>query len=139
MPDNLKLDIFDTETSEWHSIANIQRFRHVAWLFQGQIFIQGGFEQENPSLPVSDVHRIDLMKGLASKPQLINKIKAFIQTATSPTNSSPNTPSLTPEISPSRTAVGRPVSQPVQNQPKQAPVQNMQAFNNYANNTMMMQ
>jgi protein phosphatase len=102
MPDNLRLDIFDTETSEWHSIPNIQRFRHVAWLFQGSIFIQGGFEQENPSLPVSDVHKIDLMKGLAGKPALINKIKTFLQSSNSPINSYSNTPNLTPDMSPVR-------------------------------------
>lgn len=100
MPDNLRLDIFDTETSEWHSVPNIQRFRHVAWLYQSSIFIQGGFEQENPSLPVSDVHSIDLFKALSTQPAIITKIKKFIQSFGSPHPSKHTSPALTPDMSP---------------------------------------
>ena len=111
MPDNLRMDIFDTETSEWHSIPNIQRFRHVAWLFRGFIFMQGGFEQENPSLPVSDVHSLDLFKALAAKPVIVSKLKAFMSKFSSPHNSRNVSPAPTPDIlSPNRSSTSAPMT-----------------------------
>lgn len=75
--ENLKLDIFDTDTSEWHSVTNLQRFRHVAWMTQGNLYVQGGFKQDSPEVPVSDVKKICLLDAIKNKPNLAKKIRAF--------------------------------------------------------------
>lgn len=78
--ESLRLDIFDTDTSEWHSLTNVQRFRHVSWLYKGALYLQGGFKQDSPEVPVSDIIKIDLLEALKNKPNLTKKIKAFLAT-----------------------------------------------------------
>ena len=43
--ESMPLDIYDTDTSEWHKLAKIDRFRHVCYLVDSHIFIHGGFDQ----------------------------------------------------------------------------------------------
>lgn len=42
----LKLEVYDTETSEWTKFDCIQRFRHGMWLTDTCIYAYGGFELE---------------------------------------------------------------------------------------------
>ena len=95
--ENLKLDIFDTDTSEWHSINNLQRFRHCAWMIKGDLYIQGGFKQDSPEVPVSDVKKIDLLAALEDKPNLLKKIRNFLGAQA---NSHPNSKDTTRSNSP---------------------------------------
>lgn len=69
--DTMNLDIYDTETSQWTCLESTQRYRHIAWLFGGGIFLHGGFGSQNHNLPVSDVYKIDLVKSFAAYPQLL--------------------------------------------------------------------
>ena len=98
--ENLRLDIFDTDTSEWHSVNNLQRFRHVAWQTRGCLYVQGGFKQDSPDVPVSDVKKLDLLQTLQDKPNLVKKIRAFLNAnAGSNPNSRDTTRSNSPMIS----------------------------------------
>jgi len=42
--ENVGLDIYDTETSEWTKFPSVQRFRHASWLVESSLYIYGGFE-----------------------------------------------------------------------------------------------
>jgi hypothetical protein len=81
--ENLNLDIFDTDTSEWHTINSLQRFRHVSWLNNGNLYIQGGFKQDSPEIPVADVMKVDILEALKNKPTLVKKLKVFIESTSS--------------------------------------------------------
>ena len=96
--ENLKLDIFDTDSSEWHSIPNLQRFRHVAFSSKGCLYIQGGFKQDSPEVPVSDIKKIDLVEALKSKPTLSKKLRSFLASQQNP-NSGESSRSNSPIIS----------------------------------------
>ena len=97
--ENLNLDIFDTDTSEWHTIQSLQRFRHVSWLNSGNLYIQGGFKQDSPEIPVADVMKIDILEALKNKPNLVKKLKVFITSTNSNASSRDTTRSNSPIIS----------------------------------------
>ena len=97
--ENLNLDIFDTDTSEWHTIQSLQRFRHVSWLNNGNLYIQGGFKQDSPEIPVADVMKIDILEALKSKPNLVKKLKVFISSNSSNPTSRDTTRSNSPILS----------------------------------------
>ena len=54
------LDIYDTDTSEWHKLIKIDRFRHVSFLIEDQIYIHGGFDQDVPTVPTESILKLDL-------------------------------------------------------------------------------
>lgn len=88
---NVKLDVYDTETSQWLSFDSLQRYRHIAWAFGGNIYLHGGFGNANHNLPVSDVYKIDIIESFKVRyPQYVERLKIFI--ASSPHPSRPNTP-----------------------------------------------
>lgn len=93
---SIKLDVYDTETSQWMSFDSLQRYRHVAWAFSGGIFLHGGFGSQNSNLPVSDVYRIDILKTFAKFPSHQQRLKLHF--ASSPHPSRPNTPPMSPGI-----------------------------------------
>lgn len=41
----VSLDIYDTDTSDWHKLLKIDRFRHICCLIDKYIYIHGGFDQ----------------------------------------------------------------------------------------------
>ncbi len=47
----MPLDIYDTDSSDWYRLPNIERFRHACFLEDGNIYIYGGFDQISPSIP----------------------------------------------------------------------------------------
>lgn len=63
----------------------------------GMIFIQGGFEQKNPSQPVSDVYSIDLFRALQKQPEVVSKLERFLADFGSPHPSASNSNANTPE------------------------------------------
>ena len=58
--ENLALDIYDTDTSEWHSFLEIPKFRHAMVIHESDLFIYGGFEPENPNTPTNKFMYLDL-------------------------------------------------------------------------------
>lgn len=100
MGNNLNLDIFDTETSEWFTSSNIQRFRHISWIFQDNLYIQGGFEQSNPELPINEIYGLNLTEAFAHSPHTVSRIQTFVEKFSSPHPSASNSPLVTPDMSP---------------------------------------
>lgn len=43
--ESMPLDIYDTDTSDWYKLKNIDRFRHACFLVDHFIYIHGGFDQ----------------------------------------------------------------------------------------------
>lgn len=67
----MPLDIYDTDTSEWHQLMNIERFRHACFLCDQYIYIHGGFDQELPNVPTDSILCLDLNKLLSGNPSLL--------------------------------------------------------------------
>ena len=67
----MPLDIYDLETSSWHRLLKIDRFRHISYLVDSHIYIHGGFDQEMPTIPTDSVIRLDLNKLFAGVPALM--------------------------------------------------------------------
>jgi protein phosphatase len=49
--ESLPLDIYDTDTSDWYRLHNIERFRHSCFMIDHFIYIHGGFDQQMPNIP----------------------------------------------------------------------------------------
>ena len=60
--DSMPLDIYDTDSSDWYKLPNIERFRHACFLIDGNVYIHGGFDQVTPSVPTDSISKIDLNK-----------------------------------------------------------------------------
>ena len=56
----MTLDIYDTDTSEWHRMVKVDRFRHVSFLIEDKIYIHGGFDQDVPTVPTDSILKVDL-------------------------------------------------------------------------------
>ena len=69
------LEVYDTESSEWHKFNSVQRFRHSCWASNNQIYVHGGFEHEIPNIPLSEICMIDIQKLLSKNENLLNKMK----------------------------------------------------------------
>lgn len=60
--DKVYLEVYDTESSEWHKFFAVQRFRHSSWITDSKVYIHGGFEPEAPSIPTDIINTVDLRK-----------------------------------------------------------------------------
>lgn len=70
----LPLDIYDTDTSEWHRLLTIERFRHVCFLSDHNIYIHGGFDQIMPNVPTDSILKLDLNKIFAGNHSLVKSL-----------------------------------------------------------------
>ncbi len=72
--EDVAMEVYDTESSEWYKFQPIQRFRHTCWQIDGSVFVHGGFEHETPNIPINVVSKIDSGKLFANFPILSAKI-----------------------------------------------------------------
>jgi hypothetical protein len=73
--ENLQLEVYETESSEWKKFNSLQRFRHTVWAIDTNLFMHGGFENDNPNVPTSTIMKLDL-NGLFNKsPLLMQKLE----------------------------------------------------------------
>ena len=68
--ENVQLEVYETESSEWHKFDCLQRFRHTIWAIDSTIFMHGGFEKETPNIPTNSIMKIDLMALFRNLPAL---------------------------------------------------------------------
>ena len=68
--ESLPLDIYDTDTSDWYKLNNIERFRHSCFMIDHNIFIHGGFDKLTPNIPTDKILCLDLNKTFNSVPAL---------------------------------------------------------------------
>lgn len=79
--ENVLMEIYETETSEWKKFNSIQRFRHTIWASDFQyIFMHGGFENETPNIPTNSIIKLDLIAHVKGNQQLMQKIDNAFQT-----------------------------------------------------------
>ena len=79
--ENVQLEVYETESSEWHKFDCLQRFRHTIWAVDTTIFMHGGFEKETPNIPTNSIMKIDLLALFRSLPQLKNKLEMCVGAA----------------------------------------------------------
>ena len=72
--ENVALEIYDTESSEWTKFKAIQRFRHAVWSVDTSVYVHGGFEHETPNIPINAISKIDANKLFTNHPGLAQKI-----------------------------------------------------------------
>ncbi len=73
----LPLEVFDTETSEWSTFKNIERFRHGSWVYEKNIMIYGGFELSNPQIPTDTIMKINLAQLFQGHSSLLSKLQTY--------------------------------------------------------------
>lgn len=66
----MALDIYDTDTSDWYKLNNIERFRHSCFMIDHNIYIHGGFDQDMPNIPTDKILCMDLNKVFNTIPAL---------------------------------------------------------------------
>ena len=98
--DNMRLDVYDTESSQWTSLDSLQRYRHIAWQFAGNIFLHGGFGNVNHNLPVVEIYKIDLFRSFQPFQTLSQKIVISVE-AQNPTANAHQSGIGTPHTPPS--------------------------------------
>lgn len=72
----MPVEVYDTETSEWHRFPSLQRFRHASWILNKDIFAHGGFEHDSPNIPTKAILKIDLTKVFRNSPYLLERGEA---------------------------------------------------------------
>ena len=76
--ENVQLEVYETESSEWHKFECLQRFRHTIWAVDSTIFMHGGFEKETPNIPTNSIVKVDLQNLFSNLPALKNKLEMSI-------------------------------------------------------------
>ena len=74
--EQVPLEVYDAESSEWCKFASLQRFRHSCWFVDNNVFVHGWFEHETPNIPIDAIARIDALKLFEKHDNLLQKIKA---------------------------------------------------------------
>jgi protein phosphatase len=72
--EQLPLEVFDTETSDWIGFNSLQRFRCGTWFHESFINIYGGFDLATPNVPTDSIYRINLMGLFANHQHLKSKL-----------------------------------------------------------------
>lgn len=76
--DNLPIEIYDTDTSEWHVFPTFRRFRHAVFLVDSTIMIHGGLEDEKHNNPTSTLNELDLLELFEKESLIYLKLKKYI-------------------------------------------------------------
>jgi hypothetical protein len=69
--ENVQLEVYETESSEWRKFNSLQRFRHSVWAIDATVFMHGGFENETPNIPTNSIMKLNLLELFAKVPQLV--------------------------------------------------------------------
>lgn len=73
--ENVQLEVYETESSEWRKFNSLQRFRHTIWQVDATIYMHGGFENETPNIPTNTIMKLDLMALFKNVPTLVQKLE----------------------------------------------------------------
>lgn len=69
--ENVQLEVYETESSEWRKFNSLIRHRHTVWAIDTTIFMHGGFENETPNIPTNSIMKLDLMEIFNKVPSLM--------------------------------------------------------------------
>jgi hypothetical protein len=90
--ENVQLEVYETESSEWRKFNSLQRFRHSVWAIDSTVFMHGGFENETPNIPTNSIMKLDLMELFNKMPNLIAKLEQTIGSKRGNNNRNASTP-----------------------------------------------
>ena len=76
--DNLPIEVYDTETSEWHTFLTYKRFRHASFVVDTTLYIHGGLEDEKHNNPAKVLNELNLLDVFLEDTTMTNKLKAYI-------------------------------------------------------------
>ena len=76
--ENVQLEVYETESSEWKKFNCLQRFRHSVWVMDHYIYMHGGFENETPNIPTNTIVRLDLLTVFKGNQLLLGKLEQFV-------------------------------------------------------------
>jgi hypothetical protein len=68
------LEIYDTETSEWHKYSVARRFRHASWSTNTSLFLYGGFDYDVQMVPTNELVWVDLSLLFKENKMLLTKV-----------------------------------------------------------------
>ena len=74
--ENVQLEVYETESSEWRKFNSLIRHRHSTWAIDSTIFMHGGFENETPNIPTNSIMKLDLIELFAKTPTLLQKLES---------------------------------------------------------------
>lgn len=80
--ENVQLEVYETESSEWKKFNCLQRFRHSVWVMDHYIYMHGGFENETPNIPTNTIVRLDLNTVFKGNAMLLQKLEQFVGSST---------------------------------------------------------
>ncbi len=86
--DNLPMEVYDTETSEWHTFLNYKRFRHASFIVDTTLYIHGGLEDEKHNNPAKILNELNLFEVFSSDSVISSKLKTYVMEKKK--NSTPN-------------------------------------------------
>jgi len=69
--DQIPLDVYDTQASDWYRFGSFQRFRHASWITDQWLYLFGGFDQKNPNIPTDELIRINIVKVFQQIPSVL--------------------------------------------------------------------
>ena len=75
--DNLPIEVYDTENSEWSKFGNFRRFRHAAFIFENYLYIHGGLEDDKHNNPANVLNEIDLFELFESNQNLTKRLNSY--------------------------------------------------------------
>ncbi len=75
--DNLPIEVYDTENSEWMKFCSFRRFRHASFIFDNYLYIHGGLEDDKHNNPANILNEIDLFELFAGNKNVLTKLKTY--------------------------------------------------------------
>jgi protein phosphatase len=88
--EKVSLEVYDTETSEWHKYPPLRRFRHSSWNVDTTVHVFGGFEHDSPSIPTDQILKIDILALFQTNMSFKTKLMNFYHNTTGGVNSQPS-------------------------------------------------
>jgi protein phosphatase len=76
--DNLPIEVYDTETSEWHTFLYYKRFRHASFIVETTLYIHGGLEDEKNNNPAKVLNELNLFDVFIQDTVMTNKLKTYV-------------------------------------------------------------
>ena len=84
--DNLAIEVYDIENSEWTKFGIFRRYRHAAFIFENYLYVHGGLEDEKDNKHSKVLIEINLYDLFASNQNLSNKLKSYLDKKNEPQN-----------------------------------------------------
>jgi protein phosphatase len=76
--DNLPIEIYDTETSEWHCYYTFKRFRHAVFIIDSTLYIHGGLEDEKHNNPAKILNELNLVDVFQNDKVILPKLQTYL-------------------------------------------------------------